>query len=119
MDKRNADDVDVHGFVRSRAAMSDEAPYFTPLTIKVRILDTATSSIQMSGAVVWLTETYPYLYQMQLPGGAPIFPHRMGVQWERVPADTPLTTPTSAKKEKIRQRWRLHVQSSISQTLRL
>lgn len=119
MDKRNADDVDVHGFVRSGTAMSDEATCFTPSTVKVRILDTATSSIQMLGAVVWLTETYPHLYQMQLPGGAPIFPQRMGVQWERVPADTPLTTPTSAKKEKIRQRWRLHVQSSISQTLHL
>ena len=99
--------------------MNDEVPYFTPVTHKVRILDTATSSIQLSGAVVWLIETYPHLYQMQLPGGAPIFPQRMGIQWERVPADTPLTTPVSAKREKTRHRWRLHVQSSISQTLHL
>ena len=99
--------------------MSDEAARFTPVTHKVRILDTAASSIQMPGAVVWLTETYPHLYQMQLPGGAPVFPQRMGIQWEAVSADTPLTTPASAKREKIRHRWRLHVQSSISQTLRL
>ena len=53
---------------------------FTPSTVKVCILDTATSSIQMPGAVVWLTETYPHLYQMQLPGSAPIFPQRMGIE---------------------------------------
>ncbi len=99
--------------------MNDEIPYFTPVTHKVRILDTATSSIQLPGAVVWLTEAYPHLYQMQLPGGAPIFPQRMGIQWEAVPADMALTTPASAKREKIRHRWQLHVQSSISQTLRL
>ena len=99
--------------------MSDEVPYFTPVTHKVRILGTATSSIQMPGAVVWLTETYPHLYQMQLPGGAPVLPQRMGIQWERVPADTPLTTPASANQEKARHRWRLHVQGSIFQTLRL
>ena len=99
--------------------MNDEAACFTPSTVKVRILGTATSSIQMSDAVVWLTETYPHLYQMQLPGGAPIFPQRMGIEWERVPADTPLTTPASANREKARHRWRLHVQSSISQTLHL
>ena len=99
--------------------MNDEVAYFTPSTIKVRILDIATSSIQIPGAIVWLTETYPHLYQMQLPGDAPIFPHRMGIQWERVPADTPLTTPVSAKQEKARHRWRLYVQSSISQTLYL
>ena len=99
--------------------MNDEVPYFTPVTHKVRILDTATSSIQMPGAVVWLTETYPHLYQMQLPGGANIFPQRMGIQWEPVPADTPLTTPASAKREKAHHRWQLHVQGSISQTLHL
>ncbi len=99
--------------------MNDEAEHFTPMIEKVRILDTATSSIQIPDAVVWLTEAYPHLYQMQLPGGAPIFPQRMGIQWERVPADTPLTTPASSKREKTRHRWRLHVQSSISQTLRL
>ena len=99
--------------------MNDEVLHFTPVAYKVRILDTATSAIQVQGMVVWLTEAYPHLYQMQLPGGAPIFPHRMGVQWERVPADTPLTTPASANREKARQRWRLHVQSSISQTLQM
>lgn len=45
-----------------------------------------------AGWVLWMAETYPGQNLLALPGGSRLHVEYHGIQWERVPADTPVTT---------------------------
>jgi len=63
------------------------------------------------GWIVWLAETYPGAYLMRLPGGATLpVPYNQMV-WEKVPAETAVTTLEDVRAEEQRrlaaaQKWR-------------
>ncbi|MCC6605245.1 MAG: hypothetical protein IT327_18705 [Anaerolineae bacterium] len=64
-----------------------------------------------AGWIVWLAETYPAAYLIRLPGGATLpVPYNLMV-WEKVPAETAVTTLEAVRAEEQRrleeaQKWR-------------
>ena len=56
-----------------------------------------------AGWIVWLAETYPGAYLMRLPGGATLpVPYNLMV-WEKVPAETAVTTLEAVRAEEQRR----------------
>lgn len=86
-----------------------------PLTLsidKVRLMKPLASVPKARvGWIVWLAETYPAAYLLRLPGGATLpVPYNQMV-WEKVPAETAVTTLEAVRAEEQRrlaeaQKWR-------------
>jgi hypothetical protein len=54
-----------------------------------------------------------------MPNGDLLHEQYHQIEWERVPDETPVTTPALAKRVKTQQRWQRQVRSGIRQNLRL
>lgn len=64
-----------------------------------------------AGWVVWVAGTYPGQYHIRLPGGAALLHPYHDMTWERVPAETPVTTIEDVRDQEKRlqaeaEKWR-------------
>ena len=72
-----------------------------------------------TGWIVWAVESYPGSHQFRMLNGDLLHEQYNEIEWERVPDETPVTTPASAKRVKAQQQWQRQVRSGIRQSLRL
>jgi hypothetical protein len=71
------------------------------------------------GWIVWAVESYPGSHQFRMLNGDLLHEQYHQIEWERVPDETPVTTPTSAKRAQVQQQWQRKVRGGIRQSLRL
>ena len=69
--------------------------------------------------IVWAVESYPGSHQFRMLNGDLLHEQYHEVEWERVPDETPVTTPVLAKRFKMQQQWQRQVRGRIRQSLRL
>jgi hypothetical protein len=69
--------------------------------------------------IVWAVESYPGSHQFRMLNGDLLHEQYHEVEWARVPDETPVTTPASAKRAKVQQQWQRQIRGGIRQSLQL
>lgn len=91
--------------VKAKIVKIANSPYFNP---KVG-----------TGWIVWTVESYPGVHQFRMLNGDLLDEQYHGIEWDRMPDETLVTTVASTRQMKAQQQWQRKVRSRIRQNLQL